>query len=323
MTSAALLEVTPPPGRKAVFLGDLVDRGPKTVDVLRLVLGDGRQRGLRCAVPGNHDVKLLVRHLSWPGNVQYRRTGWPRRSSQLARRGRGVPPGRRGLPRRPGLATCVLDDGRLVVAHAGLAERMQGRASARVRSFCLYGQTTGETDDYGLPVRYPWAEDYRGRATVLYGHTPVPAAEWVNNTMCLDTGCVFGGRLTALRLSRERSSSRSPRRGSGYEPARPFRASAGSARPPAIPRGATPECSTSPTSLGKRVIETGYHGAGHGPRGERGRRARGDEPVRGRSALAALPAADHGPAAHVRPAGPAGAPGRGVRGVPGRRASPT
>ena len=96
----------------------------------------------------------------------------------------------------------VLDGGRLVVAHAGLIERYHGRASGRVREFCLYGQTTGETDEYGLPVRYPWAQEYRGQAVVLYGHTPVPAAEWLNNTLCLDTGCVFGGRLTALELSR-------------------------------------------------------------------------------------------------------------------------
>ena len=103
----------------------------------------------------------------------------------------------------------MLDEGRLVVAHAGLIERYQGRASGRVREFCLYGQTTGETDEYGLPVRYPWATGVPGPGMVLYGHTPVPAAEWVNNTMCLDTGCVFGGRLTALRYP-ERSSSRSP-----------------------------------------------------------------------------------------------------------------
>jgi len=80
-------------------------------------------------------------------------------------------------------------------------ERYHGRASGRVREFCLYGETTGETDEYGLPVRYPWATEYRGRAVVVYGHTPVPAAEWLNNTLCVDTGCVFGGRLTALRAA--------------------------------------------------------------------------------------------------------------------------
>jgi hypothetical protein len=63
----------------------------------------------------------------------------------------------------------VLDDGRLVVAHAGLKQAYHGRASGRVRSFALYGDTTGETDEFGLPVRYPWADDYRGQAMVLYG----------------------------------------------------------------------------------------------------------------------------------------------------------
>src|SRR5262249_49123112 len=93
----------------------------------------------------------------------------------------------------------VLDDAKLVVAHAGLKAELQGRGSGAVREFCLYGETTGETDEFGLPVRYNWAADYRGRAMVVYGHTPVPAAEWVNRTICVDTGCVYGGALTALR----------------------------------------------------------------------------------------------------------------------------
>jgi len=93
----------------------------------------------------------------------------------------------------------VLDDGRLCVAHAGMKASMQGRSSGGVREFGLYGDTTGETDEYGLPVRHDWASEYRGRATVVYGHTPVPTADWLNNTICVDTGCVFGGSLTALR----------------------------------------------------------------------------------------------------------------------------
>lgn len=50
-----------------------------------------------------------------------------------------------------------------------------------------------------MPVRYNWAADYRGKALVVYGHTPVPEALWLNNTVNIDTGCVFGGHLTALR----------------------------------------------------------------------------------------------------------------------------
>src|SRR5437660_10380444 len=90
----------------------------------------------------------------------------------------------------------VLDDGKLVVAHAGMKENMQGRASRRVRAFALYGETTGETDEFGLPVRCNWAAEYRGQAKVVYGHTPVPEAEWLNGTINIDTGCVFGGKLT-------------------------------------------------------------------------------------------------------------------------------
>jgi diadenosine tetraphosphatase ApaH/serine/threonine PP2A family protein phosphatase len=93
----------------------------------------------------------------------------------------------------------VLDGGKLVVAHAGLREEMHGRGSPAVREFCLYGETTGETDEFGLPVRYNWASEYRGKAMVVYGHTPVPEAEWLNNTVNIDTGAVFGGKLTVLR----------------------------------------------------------------------------------------------------------------------------
>ena len=112
----------------------------------------------------------------------------------------------------------VFDDGKLVVAHAGLMESYHGRSSGRVRSFALYGDTTGETDEYGLPVRYPWALQYRGQAMVAYGHTPVPEAEWVNNTICLDTGVVFGGSLTALRYP-EREIVSVPAEQQWYEPA--------------------------------------------------------------------------------------------------------
>jgi protein phosphatase len=61
----------------------------------------------------------------------------------------------------------VLDAGRLVVAHAGMKEEMQGRGSGKVRDFALFGETTGEVDEFGLSVRYNWAADY-GEARPLY-----------------------------------------------------------------------------------------------------------------------------------------------------------
>ena len=148
----------------------------------------------------------------------------------------------------------VFDAGRLVVAHAGLREEMHGRGSAVVRAFALYGETTGETDEYGLPVRYNWAADYRGRATVVYGHTPVPYAEWLNNTICVDTGCVFGGKLTALRYP-ERELVSVPAKQVYYEPARPL-------NPPTQSDAATAQQQhddllSVQDVLGKRQIDTG------------------------------------------------------------------
>jgi protein phosphatase len=186
--------IVPPSGRKAVFLGDLVDRGPDPVGVLRLVMSMVKA-GTALCVPGNHDVKLL-RYLHGR-NVQQTH-GLAETIQQLDL---VTPEERRDvadfIDRLVG--HYVLDGGRLVVAHAGLLERYQGRASRRVREFALYGETTGETDEFGLPVRFNWASEYRGPAAVVYGHTPTPEADWLNNTICVDTGCAFGGKLTALR----------------------------------------------------------------------------------------------------------------------------
>ncbi|MBR8740935.1 polynucleotide kinase-phosphatase [Nocardiopsis sp. MG754419] len=183
-----------PEGRTAVFVGDLVDRGPDTPGVLRLVMGMVADGDALC-VPGNHENKL-VRHLTkGTGRISH---GLAETVEQLGAESEEFRA--RVLEFCDGLVShLILDEGRLVVAHAGLKEEYHGRASGRVRSFALYGQTTGETDEFGLPVRLPWARDYRGRAMVVYGHVPTDKAEWLNNTICLDTGCVFGGRLTALR----------------------------------------------------------------------------------------------------------------------------
>jgi protein phosphatase len=239
--------------RRAVFVGDLVDRGPDTPGVLRLVMGMVAAGSAFC-VSGNHEAKLLKALRGKKVRINH---GLAESLDQLSRETDEF----RAQAERfiDGLLShYVLDGGRLVVAHAGLIERYQGRASGRVREFCLYGQTTGETDEYGLPVRYPWAQEYRGRAMVLYGHTPVPRTEWLNNTLCLDTGCVFGGRLTALNYP-ERSTVSVPADRVYYTPARPFPAAS-----PAAGSGAPDGGRREPDVLdigdvsGSRVIETAY-----------------------------------------------------------------
>ncbi|MGI8528211.1 MAG: polynucleotide kinase-phosphatase [Geodermatophilaceae bacterium] len=242
-----------PESRRAVFVGDLVDRGPDSPGVLRLVMGMVAA-GHAFAVPGNHENKL-VRALQGR-NVRVSH-GLAETLAQLAEEPEDFRAGVRAFCE--GLIShLVFDEGRLVVAHAGLKEAYHGRASGRVRSFAMYGDTTGETDEYGLPVRYPWAEDYRGAATVLYGHTPVPQTEWVNDTLCLDTGCVFGGKLSALRYP-ERELVAVPAAQVYYEPAKPF-LPADRLPPPAEPGHREPGLLDVSDVLGKRIVQASHHG---------------------------------------------------------------
>ena len=244
-----------PQGRRAFFVGDLVDRGPDSPGVLRLVMGMTAAGHALC-VPGNHENKLVKALRGRNVTISH---GLETTLAQLATEPEDF--------RKQVEAFCwdlvshyVLDDGNLVVAHAGLKEKLQGRSSGRVRDFALYGETTGETDEFGLPVRYPWASEYRGRATVLYGHTPTPQPEWINNTMCLDTGCVFGGRLTALRYP-ERELVSVPAARTYYEPARPFLPSGGDLAAAPVELAQRPaQVLDIDDVLGKRVVETRYAG---------------------------------------------------------------
>ena len=151
----------------------------------------------------------------------------------------------------------VLDDGKLVVAHAGMKEEMQGRGSGKVRDFALYGETTGETDEFGLPVRYNWAAEYRGKAMVVYGHTPVPQADWLNRTINIDTGCVFGGSLTALRYPEKELVSVAAR-ATYAQPVRPLVAVAESA-PSLTSQQVHDDLLDIDDVIGKRIVTTRLH----------------------------------------------------------------
>ncbi|MGW0928052.1 polynucleotide kinase-phosphatase [Streptomyces sp. NPDC002644] len=235
-----------PEGRTAVFVGDLVDRGPDSPGVLRRVMSMVESGSALC-VPGNHENKFG----RWLRGRQVQHThGLAETIAQME--GESEEFGERVGRFLDGLVShYVLDEGRLVVCHAGLPEKYHGRTSGRVRSHALYGDTTGETDEFGLPVRYPWAEDYRGRAAVVYGHTPVPTATWLNNTICLDTGVVFGGKLTALRYP-ERELVEVPAERVWYEPVKPL---AGEA-----PGGHQGRPLDQGDVHGKRIVETRHAG---------------------------------------------------------------
>lgn len=204
-----------PEGRRLVFVGDLVDRGPDSPNVLRLAMASVKA-GTALCVPGNHDMKFL----RWLNGKKVQPThGLAETIAQLEAD---------SIDRRDLIAFLddlvshyVFDSGKLVVAHAGLKESMQGRGSGKVREFCLYGETTGERDEYGLPERLDWARDYRGKALVVYGHTPFAEPRWLNHTVNIDTGCCFGGALTALRYP-ELETVTVPALKTYAEPARPL-----------------------------------------------------------------------------------------------------
>ena len=187
-------DVTPPDNRRLIFVGDLVDRGPDTPGVLRLVRRAIKEGKAFC-VRGNHDEKL---HRKLAGRDVNISSGLADSLEQIAREPAAFADEMRdfldSLPLH-----LVFDGGQLVVAHAGLKQDLHGRDSDRVRAFSLYGDTTGEYDQFGLPIRLNWAADYHGPATVVYGHVPTYQPPWVNKTLCIDTGCVFGGWLTAVR----------------------------------------------------------------------------------------------------------------------------
>lgn len=187
------IDVDAPSGRRVVFVGDLADRGPRSADALALAM-NMVARGQALCVPGNHDWRLM----RWlQGRNVKMLHGLDLTIGELT-----------GAPDhfRDNIRTFIetlpvhlwLDGGRLAVAHAGIQPPMLGRMSGRIREFCLYGDTDG-TDADGLPIRYHWAAHYDGESSVIYGHTPIGETGWVNRTLCIDTGCCFGGALTALR----------------------------------------------------------------------------------------------------------------------------
>jgi len=241
---------TPPDDRKAVFLGDLVDRGPGITSVLKLVMNMTRAGAALC-IPGNHETKLLKKLQGRDVKVGH---GLAETLDQLAREPAEFSQQVADFIDKL-VSHYVLDDGKLVVAHAGMKESLQGRASGRAREFALYGDTTGERDEFGLPIRYDWAADYRGSAMVVYGHTPVPEAEWLNRTICIDTGCVFGGKLTALRYPEKELVQVQARR-TYYEPVKPLRP-----EPAAAPQRPYGDLLDIEDVQGKRAITTRVHHA--------------------------------------------------------------
>lgn len=193
-----------PGGRKLVFVGDITDRGPRSLDMIRLSAALVKQKkGLY--VPGNHCNKLFRYLIGRPVQVTHGLETTVAELEALTNREKKKVSHLFTSLYRSAPLYLILDGGKLIVCHAGIREQDIGKTNKRIESFVLYGDTTGRKDEFGRPERRDWARDYQGDAWIVYGHTPVLEPRWMHHTVNIDTGCVFGGALTALRYPEMRS----------------------------------------------------------------------------------------------------------------------
>lgn len=188
-----------PEGRMLAFVGDATDRGPSSLQTLQLLF-KMQDANILHYCPGNHCNKLYRYTLGNRVQISHGLETTVAEIDQLSKekRHRFVQQYRRFYDSLPLFQT--FDDGQLIIAHAGIREQMIfSPISSKTKAFVLYGETTGETLPNGRPVRLDWASSYKGSSLIVYGHTPVVDARFFNNTVNIDTGCVFGGKLTALR----------------------------------------------------------------------------------------------------------------------------
>jgi protein phosphatase len=188
-----------PEGRMLAFVGDLTDRGPESLKVAEIVWSLVIQQKLAYYVPGNHCNKLY-RYLL--GNKVQEKHGLETTVAEfLSLSSEDQHSFRTKFLELYDTSPLyqVLDNKKLIISHAGIREDYIGKNNSKVKTFVLYGDISGETNPDGTPVRRDWAKNYKGKATNVYGHTPVKEPRIINNTYNIDTGAVFGGMLTSLR----------------------------------------------------------------------------------------------------------------------------
>lgn len=209
------LTLETPAGRRLIFVGDLADRGPGIPQVFRLVSQAMANQQAFC-VAGNHDVRLGTALRGTPLPLTF---GLADSLEQFAQQppefAREMATFIRRLP-----GHLIFDHCRLLIAHAGLKESLHRVESLQARDLAIHGEKTGIRDQFG-EIRHPWAAEYSGKPLIVFGHTPVIEPTILNNTINIDTGCVFGGKLTAMRYP-EREFVSIPARRKYYDPTRPF-----------------------------------------------------------------------------------------------------
>ncbi|WP_042148954.1 bis(5'-nucleosyl)-tetraphosphatase PrpE [Paucisalibacillus sp. EB02] len=192
-----------PDNRIPIFVGDLTDRGPESIKVIQLVYDMVIKKNKALYVPGNHCNKLYRFFLGNNVKQQHGLETTVAEYEALDKKMQGNISKQFMRLYEEAPLYLEIPEANAVVAHAGIKESYIGRHDKKVKTFVLYGDITGEFDEAGRPIRRDWAQNYNGDAWIVYGHTPVLKPRRVNKTINIDTGCVFGNKLTAFRLPEE------------------------------------------------------------------------------------------------------------------------
>lgn len=187
-----------PENRKLAFLGDITDRGPESIKMIQVVYRLVTEK-LAYYTPGNHCNKLYRFFLGNRVQISHGLETTVEEYKRLNKKEQKKIKQMFIELYESAPLYLVLDHGNLIIAHAGIKESFIGKSDKQVKTFVLYGDITGEKHPDGSPVRLDWAKHYLGKPIIVYGHTPVLEVRVVNNTYNIDTGAVFGGKLSALR----------------------------------------------------------------------------------------------------------------------------
>ena len=172
-----------PSGDRLIFLGDIINRGPHSGKVLELV------HSIPCEVVlGNHELGLTkyVQDKS-PPNPDFEEV-----LQQMEDKRDDYLAWMENLP-------TFIETPAFLAVHAGLIPNLspQKHPPEIITRLRTWG---GDFHDLDNPAHPPWYELYTGKKLVVYGHWALKGLTVRENTIGLDSGCVWGGALSALEL---------------------------------------------------------------------------------------------------------------------------
>ncbi|KGR78310.1 metallophosphoesterase [Ureibacillus manganicus] len=193
-----------PEGRTLVSLGDVMSRGPQSLRCMEFFLNHVNAR-LAYMTDSNHGWKIArwldgrkvqLRHgdeLVEQEFLEYEKINDPKKTKEFKRQLKEL---LMNAPSHYILQESNVD--KIVCTHAGIKGEYIGKENSRIKDFCRYGDVAG-TDQNGKPIRKDWFINHNNDLLIIWGHDPKREPMTINNTINIDQGLVFGGKLTTYR----------------------------------------------------------------------------------------------------------------------------